>query len=422
MERLINILKNSDIADYKINIRHSESIELFYVLNKLETNRATSIDEVTVTIYIDKEDKRGEASFSYYPYMSDEEIKSVINKKKYAAGFALNPYYDIPSMAGRILYQYDTVDLKAASKEVVEALMNAKQYKKCTFSATEIFLTNTTDRVINSRGVDLSCPSFKGFIEFIPSWEEKGEEVETYNNLEFSTINKEELTKKIDECVELTKARFEAEKLNVDKPVKVIIEGEDAKQYFRFFMNNCTYQYKYQHMNRFELGDNVQGDNVTGTKLNLTLLPRYEGCASGRPFDGDGVTLAPVDIIKDGIASNRFGPYRFGYYLKADNITGQLPILKVEAGDKSFEEMKNEPYIRCVKFSAFQFEEFSGFFGGEVRLGFYFDGKKEIPVTGFSIQGNINEAKGSAILSKEIEVESNYVGPRYIEIKGMGIS
>ena len=164
MERLINILKNSDISDYKINIKHSESIELFYVLNKLETNRATSIDEVSVTIYIDKDDKRGEATFSYYPYMSDAEIKDVIKKKKYAAGFALNPYHDIPSMAGRILYQYDTVDLKKASKEVVEALMNAKQYKNCTFSATEIFLTNTTERVINSRGVDLSCPSFKGFI------------------------------------------------------------------------------------------------------------------------------------------------------------------------------------------------------------------------------------------------------------------
>ena len=429
MEKLLRVLKSSPINDYKIQITHSESVELFYVLNKLETNRATNIDEVEVTIYVDVEDKRGEAKFSYYSYMKEEEIKEEIRKKIYAAKFALNPHYDIPSKSDKALEKassnFASLSLEEAGEKVVKALLKAKQYDEAIFSATEIFITKKDIRILNSRGVDVSSTSYEGFVEFIPSWEKGGEEVETYNNLKFSNLDEEELTRKIDECVLLTKARFEAVPLKLEKPVKVIIEGEDVHNYFDFFVDNTSYGYKYQQMNRFELGDNVQGENVSGTKLNISMIPEYEGCASSRAFDNDGVVLEAIQIVKDGVAVARHGSFRFGYYLGEKNPTGSLPIVKVEPGEKSFEEMKAEPYVRCVKFSSFQYEEYSGFFGGEVRLGFYFDGEKEIPVTGFSISGNLGEVKDKVILSKETQVYSGYegfVGPMYLEIKGMGIN
>lgn len=429
MEKLIKVLKSSPVNDYKITVTHSESVELFYVLNKLETNRATDINEVEVTIYVDEGDKRGQSSFSYFPYMSEEEIRSEIDKKIYAAKFALNPFYEIPSKNEekplKIPSNLENYSLQEASEIVVKALLNAKQYKEAVFSATEIFITKTDKRIINSKGVDVSSSSYKGFIEFIPSWEKDGEEVETYNNLSFSTLDEKELTRLIDECVLLTKARFEAKKLKLDKPVKVIIEGEDVCNYFEYFVDNTSYGYKYQHMNRFELGDNVQGEEVSGTKLNISLIPEYKGCASSAAFDNDGVILEPIQIVKDGVAVARHGAYRFGYYLGEKKPTGLLPIVKVECGDKSFKDMQKEPYVRCVKFSSFQYEEFSGFFGGEVRLGFYFDGEKEIPVTGFSIAGNLQEAKSKVILSKEEQVHSGYqgfVGPKYLEIKDMTIN
>ncbi|MCR4879483.1 MAG: hypothetical protein K5906_00800 [Bacilli bacterium] len=426
MEKLIKVLNASPINDYKIQVTHSESVELFYVLNKLETNRATNIDEVEVTIYVDVEGKRGQASFDYYPYMKEEEIKEVIAKKIYAAKFALNPFFEIPAKTDKKPLEIESnlknYSLREASEKVVRALLKAKQYDEALFSATEIFITKKDVRILNSKGVDVSSTSYKGFIEFIPSWEKDGEEVETYNNLEFSTLDEEELTKIIDEYVLLTKARFEATKLKLDKPVKVILEGEDVYKYFNYFVSNTSYPYIYQHMNRFELGDHTQGEEISGTKLNISLIPEHEGCAASCAFDSDGVILEPIQIIKDGVAINRHGPFRFGYYLNEKNPTGQLPILKVEAGTKSFNEMKKEPYLRCVKFSSFQNEQFSGFFGGEVRLGFYFDGEKEIPVTGFSIAGNINDAKGKTILSKETQINARYVGPMYLEIKDMGIN
>ena len=359
----------------------------------------------------------------------ENQRKEEIRKKIYAAKFALNPHYDIPSKSDKALEKatsnFASLSLEEAGEKVVKALLKAKQYDEAIFSATEIFITKKDIRILNSRGVDVSSTSYEGFVEFIPSWEKGGEEVETYNNLKFSNLDEEELTRKIDECVLLTKARFEAVPLKLEKPVKVIIEGEDVHNYFDFFVDNTSYGYKYQQMNRFELGDNVQGENVSGTKLNISMIPEYEGCASSRAFDNDGVVLEAIQIVKDGVAVARHGSFRFGYYLGEKNPTGSLPIVKVEPGEKSFEEMKAEPYVRCVKFSSFQYEEYSGFFGGEVRLGFYFDGEKEIPVTGFSISGNLGEVKDKVVLSKETQVYSGYegfVGPMYLEIKGMGIN
>ena len=425
MERLIKILKESPIAAYKVTEINSESIELFYVLNKLETNRATSIHEIEATIYVDQDEKRGQSSFSYNAFMSDEEVKKEIEKKIYAAKFALNQYYEIPSPTEdkplHIPSNFEDYSLLEMGEKVVKAVLAAKQYKEGTYSANEIFVTKINQRIVNSNGVDLSSTSYKGFIELIPSWEVGDEEVETYTSFEFSNFDAEDITNKVNEAMLLTKARFEAQNLKLDKPVKVIIEGEDAPQYFRFFINNLSYNYKYQHMNRFELGDDVQGEG-SGDRLNITLLPIYEGASASCSFDNDGVVLKEVEIVKDGIAKNLHGSYTFGCYIGEKNPTGNLPICKVAAGSKSFEEMKKEPYVRCVKFSSFQFEENSGFFGGEVRLGFYFDGEKEIPVTGFSIAGNINECKKNAVFSKEIQVKSRYVGPKYLEFKDMTIN
>lgn len=426
MERLFKLLKECGVDTYKVKCVDSESVELFYVLNKLETNRATDVHEVEVTIYIDKDNKRGQSSFSYNPALDDEDIKAIIEKKKYSAAFALNQYYEIPSDSGeevlKLSSNFDDMSLNEAGERIVKAVLKAKQYKEGTFSANEIFITKEKVRILNSKGVDHSYTHYIGFIELIPSWEEGEEEVETYHSFRFSSLDEEDITNKVNEAMELTKARFEAKKLELDKPVKVIIEGEDVAYYFGFFASNLSYDYKYQHMNRFELGESTQGDDITGTKLNIEAVPYYDGASASKSIDDDGVVLKPVTLVEDGIAKNLYGSYRMGYYLGVKEPTGILPIIKVAPGEKSFNEMKKEPYVRCVKFSSFQLEENSGFFGGEVRLGFYFDGEKEIPVTGFSIAGNIHELKSKVILSKELQVISRFVGPKYLEIKDMTIN
>ena len=434
MEKLLKALGEASIAGYKINDVCSESSEIYYVLDKVETVRTTNVRRTVVTVYVDIDGKRGSSNFSYFPYMDEEELRKIIEEKVYAAGFALNPFYEIPAKSeeipAKLHSNFENRDLEEIAEEVGKVIFDNAHYEGGYLSATEIFITKRNERIINSRGVDVSLESYEGFVEVIPSFGPETDEVETYHSFSFASLDKEFIANKIKEAIALTKARFEAKPLSLEKPVKVIIEGEGIESIADFFVEDLAYETVYRHMNLHEVGEAVQGDEVKGDKLTIDLLPAYEGVAASRSVDSDGVVLKPITVIKDGVGVARHGSYTYGYYLGEKNPTGRLSVLRLHPGKKSYEEMRKEPYLRCVKFSSFQSDRSSGYFGGEVRLGFYFDGEKEIPVTGFSIAGSLHELKGNLVLSKEETYESSgdaffgasgYVGPKYIEVEGMNI-
>ena len=419
MEKLIKVLKNSAINDYRILETNSQSSELFYVGKKLETNRGTNLRNVEVTIYVDEDNKRGSASFVYNSFLSEEELAKLIDEKIYAAKFALNQFFEIPSKSeekpGKNPSNFENRELSDVALDIAEAVFKADHYEAGFLSATEIFVTKKNRHLINSRGVDVSDVTYEGYVELIPAWEKGGEETETYNILTFSNLDKEQITKDVEELLLLTKARMDAIPLPSKDPINIIIEDEGVPRTISFFVSDLSYQSEFLHMSRSKVGESI------GANLTIDLLPSFVGASASRGFDNDGIVLKPVSLVKDGVPQTRHGSNQFGYYLGEKNPTGMLPIVKVACGDKTLEDNKKEPYLRCVKFSSFQLEDNSGYFGGEVRLGFYFDGEKEIPVTGFSISGSLLELKGNIICSKENIVTSRYVGPKYLFIKGMQI-
>ena len=426
MEKFINILKqNKEISAWKINSVSKKSCELFYVSDKLETNRATDVTKYRITIYVDKDGKRGSSTFSAFDYMSEDELNKKISENVYAASFAMNPYYDIPDKeASTIETCKSNLQEKPFNEiisDVVDAVFAANVYKEGYLSATEFFLNEITERIVNSNGVDVTSKTCSGNIELIPSWEKDGHEVELYHMINFESFEPKAITEEVNEKLLLAKARFEAKELEHKEGIKVILQDEEVSDILDYFIGELSYSAKYIKSNKFELGENVQGENVSGDILNIKLVPYYENAFSSRPFDSDGVILKEVEVIKDGVAINRHGSYQYGYYLGEKHPTGILPIKVVSEGTKSFAEMSKEPYIRCVQFSGIQVESNSGFFGGEVRLGFYFDGEKEIPVTGFSISGDLNVSRGTFVLSKETVTKSSYHGPKYMELKDMTI-
>jgi predicted Zn-dependent protease len=238
--------------------------------------------------------------------------------------------------------------------------------------------------------------------------------------LKLDNYNASDLKKEVKELLNLAIKRYEAKELEEKENINIILENDEVAQLLSFFSDDLTYGAKYQHININEINDSVQGD-IKGDKLTLKMVPYYPGCINSNGFDNDGVVLKDITLIDKGIAKNMYGSYRFGYYLK-QKPTGILPVMVVDEGSKSFNDFKKNKYVRCARFSNMQLDSNTGFFGGEVRLGFYYDGKKEIPVTSFSISGNINELKNELYFSKELVSLPNYHGPKYILIKGMKIA
>ena len=115
------------------------------------------------------------------------------------------------------------------------------------------------------------------------------------------------------------------------------------------------------------------------------------------------------------------GNARFEYYLGVEP-TGFFSAVKLDNGTKAFEEMKKEPYLYVVSFSDFSMDSLSGYFGGEIRLAYIFDGEKVTPVTGGSVSGNLLELQKDMAFSTERYKDKNYDGPFAVEFHGVAVA
>ena len=71
--------------------------------------------------------------------------------------------------------------------------------------------------------------------------------------------------------------------------------------------------------------------------------------------------------------------------------------------------------------SGLQLDIYNDYIGGEVRLSYYFDGEREIPVTGISISGKLSDALANMRLSDTATVYEGYLGPKWASFGGIEI-
>ena len=419
MKRLFDLLKNTkEVSDYKITDKKTHSYQLFFVNKKFETNRVSDSREIEVEIYVDDQGMRGTGKFKYADYLTDEELKGNLEEAIFNAKLALNPPFELPKNQPEPIKLSSNLanrDFAEIAEDVAKAVFANEMNDNLYSAATEIFLNKVDTHILNSQGLDVSETRYFGEIELIPSYDTKEKEVEIYHMLRFGDFDFDAIKNEVGEVLQMVKDRYNA----IDLPknlgdINIIIDGEEVGEVFDYFAEDLQYATKFMQSNLFELGNSVQGEEVKGSKLTLTCAPYYPGAMRSRSIDNDGISLRERTIVKDGIAESRYGNNQFGYYLQEKNITGQLPILVVNKGDVSFKEMAKKPYIRCVRFSAMQMDRTTGLVGGEVRLGYYFDGEKEIPVTGFTFTGNLHELKGLMVYSSEEVTYSYYHGPKYL--------
>ena len=418
-KEIIACLKaNKKITAYELNITNKDSRELFYVLDHLEINRAVKVENVNIKVYVSDKKTTGSSSVVVTAADDAKSLSAKLKKAVTAAASAKNPYYPLSEKTENLKdLKKNDKDLNEIATKVAKAIFKADVYKNGWINSTEIFVSKIEEEFINSNGVDHLSESFKIEVECIPTWSNKKEEFELYKFYESNKTDYKQITSEIDEILSLAKARSNAVTLkDVEIPadVKVLVKNDMLDYIVRTFASDLNYRSVFMHDNHYN-----KGDVISDTKFDLTLKPQIPGCAASRRFDSHGTLLKPVKLIKDGVAKNTYGDIQFGFYNKEAKISGNLPVAEIKAEGVS---LKKQPHLIIENFSAPQLESDSGYWGGEVRLARYFDGKKYIPLTGFSIAGNIYEDIKSVEFSKEEGTTSRYKGPKYMIFKGLKIS
>ena len=413
-DRIINLLKSDDgIFAYRINSTKRESYELFFVHRDLETVRSTDTTDIKVTVFVKAEDRLGDATFSVHASYTDEKIMAEIASAKAKAALATNKSYDLP--AGECgVWESDSNFKNYASPElaalIADAAFAADSYADGSINALEIFVYKDTVSVINSLGIDKTETKYSAMVEAIPTWNSQKESVELYECYNFTEFDASAVTAEIDGKMREVRDRLIASVPEKKLSCRVVLAAPELDQLIGNLVGNLNFASVYNHTNAFSKGDDIQ-KSPAGDKLTVTMKGRMLGSVGSAAFDGDGVTTKDANVIEGGRAKNYYGPVRYASYL-GEKATGNLRCMKVECGTLTDEALRSAPYFRCASMSGLQVDIYNDYIGGEVRLAYYFDGEREIPMTGISISGKLSDALSAMYLSADETVYEDYCGPK----------
>ena len=409
--RITDLLKkNPQVSDYKINISTKESYELFYVKGKLETVRATDTCDQAVTVYADHQGFRGDSLFYVYPSTTDGELEEKIATAVRNALMINNTPYTLPE-AEEGEFTLDSnlnrEPLPVLADRIARKSFDANTLAGGSINSLEIFINKHSDCVYNSRGLRKQQHYYSAMVEAIPTFNGEKESVELYEQYNFSALSEEALMEEISQKMTAVKARYEAVKPDFPLDCCVILHKQELSELFSALAGDLNYATVYSHGNCFAKGEHLQ-EGGQGDPLTVTMKGAAEGNVGSSCFDGDGLSLGEITLIRQGQVENYYGSNRFGQYL-GEVPTGNLGCLCVAPG--TYRDSEGQPCLEVISMSGLQVDFFNDYIGGEIRLAYYHDGEKTIPVTGISFAGKFRQVLSHMRLSQDLAIHDSYSGP-----------
>lgn len=424
IDTIKKILGRIDIDHWKIIEKSVESKELFFIKKDLEMNRAKHVHHYDVTLFKDFESDekkyKGSAIVKLASTMDENQIKEILKKGALSASLVKNAYYPMvnPSDRNQPVFSsaFDTENLMPLMTGLQKSLYKHDTYKNGGVNSAEIFVNKTNIRLLTSTGIDVEFRKFKGEIELITQWDENNNSVELYNMLYFSDYCPELIEEEAKKLIETCRDRALAVKAEEVKGINIILGPDAVKEMMNFYVMHSSASAVYEQLSKAKVGEVFQGENIKGDLVNIKLNPYMVNSPDSSPYDDDGFPLKEHIIFNNGVLEKYHGSVQFSSYLDIEP-TGTIKNAEVEGGRKSYNEFKKEPHVEIVAFSDFQMDPLSGNFGGEIRLARYFDGEKEIPLTGASLSASIFDIHSEFYLSKETIQKDNYIGPKALMYK-----
>ena len=423
MSKVTEILSNTKgLYGYRVIENNVESYELFFVHKNLETVRSTDSKATYVTVYTEHDGRIGDSAFQVYQSMSDKDINDKIAEAVARANLVSNEPYELidkGELNAALPTNLDKYEPKELGRLIADAVYAADTVPGGSINALEIFIYKEIKRVVNSRGVDKTETKYRVMIEAIPTFTDDKQSVELYEDYRFTEFDPAKLTAEIAEKMREVADRAKAVKPGKELNINVLLRPHEIRVLAADLAHDQNYSSIYMHANLHKEGDNLQEGDCD--RLNITMKSIIAGSERSAYFDDDGAQLFDTEVIKDGIVCGSFGSSRFGQYLKVGRPSGDLKCVSVGAGTLTDGQIKAEPYIDCVSMSGLQLDLYNDYIGGEIRLAYYFDGEKTVPITGITMSAKLSEVLASLRLSEKTDVSGAYEGPVRALLKNVAV-
>lgn len=422
MNKIIEALGRFDqVSGWKINMHCKHSYELFFVKGRLETLRCTDTCDKLVTVYTAHGEFLGDSQFYVYPSTTEEQLDHLIQEAVSKALLIRNKSYILPAAETgdyRVSSNFEEYEPHELAARIAKAVFDANTVENGSLNCVEIFINRHEDTIVNSNGLHKTQTRYDAMVEAIPTYNGEHQSVELYEQYNFASFDPDVLVREIREQMDAVKARYEAVTPDFELCCPVVLNTQELAELFGNLIGDLHYVNVYSQSNLFSKGDAFQ-KNPAGDKISITMAGQVEGSVRSRAFDGDGLSLGSVRLIENGQVMGYYGGNRYGQYL-GETPTGELGCVCLDpgtAGDGDFDI----PSLEVISMSGLQVDAYHDYVGGEIRLAYYHDGEKKIPLTGISISGKLSEVLSSIRLSKRTATRDSYHGPEKAIITNVNI-
>ena len=419
-DMILKALRELDIPVYDISLEEERSAELFFIKKTLDMRRIKSAVRCSVTVYRDFEADgkkyRGRSVTQIFEGMSLDEIKARLKSALFAAQFVKNPFYELyPGKKEAPVVMPSTLadrPLEDNAMDMAEALFAADTEEDAWINSAEVFAIEKQVTFLNSSGTDVSYRQYLVKGEFVTQCKTP-QDVEQFFQFEYPDLNTEALTEKARKAIAAVRDRAAAQESPQAGTYDVVLSGDQVGTLMNYYLDRANAALVYAQYSDWEKGKPVQGEDVQGEKLNLTLLPKA-------PYSLEGIPMAARPLVENGELKTLYGALRFCQYLGIEP-TGNYERFGLDNGTVPLKELQ-KGCLCPVSFSDFQMDAFTGHFGGEIRLAYLYTDEGVKILTGGSINGNLSEKQGKLLFSTERYDTMDYTGPFAVRIEGVEVA
>lgn len=417
---ILKALKELNAESYFVTEKKRSSAQLFFVKKELDQTRSVQVTDYSVSLFrdLEKDGKHltGSATCNLEEGIGEEEIRESLKKAWNACQYSANPGFSFlpgvketaPAPENRLA----KTPLLEAAWEFAKAIYACDVQGDPLVNSAEVFVTRTDCRIVGGNGCDVSYTTYSADGEYVAQCKKKAD-VEMHHIFAYDDLNTQELSQEVEEALKTVVSRSVAEKTTPRGSFPVVLSDRSVQTILRYYAQRASAPLIYPGYSDFKKGMDVMGETA-GDRVTMKLMAK-------EPFSEEGIPMKDRILLDNGVLQAIQGETRLCSYL-GEEPTGSYRAFQAECGSMSFEEMTQGRVLHLVSFSDFQMDPFSGYFGGEIRLGYLYENGRVTPVTGGSVSGNFIELQKNMRLSREQQKSGSFTGPKHILFQNVPVN
>ncbi|MHA1842845.1 MAG: metallopeptidase TldD-related protein [Promethearchaeota archaeon] len=430
------IIKSKGVQEYEILLTKHGVYETIFLKNKEDNEREIKYYEYIIRILSQKGKETGIGVVRGNTLEKKQLEKSIDNCLTLAKiNTGIKYYFPEKKKISEVSVAESDVlkDPIGIKKDLGEELINVASEQKeveTTFGRFRIHINESFLR--NNNGIDYNSLKTFFFVEFALKAEMNDKLAEFWTYKYFKDKEHLNFEKNVKEWAKLARDTLVAKNPVANSNAIVIFPPSVLREAIIPVIGlHVSAKGKAEKVSKYSIGDKVASDN-----LSLIDNGLLRGGLGTNSWDGEGSPKQVTTVIEKGIFKNRLYDQRYAILDNVEStgngnrfingtIENGVSNFVIYPGDISFEEIISEIkegyYIE--KFSWLNPETISGFFGAEIRNGYYIkDGKIDHPIKLGNVSGNVIEMiKNCKYISKEQEFSENSLFP-YIAFTNLSVS